>query len=224
MTRHPVPGNRAGHHAVAPLDSVFDRLALRAAPEVIEARLRAFEAQYARRMVPAVTCIAIVFSILAGPMVWGAGGIRLAACVVGGLFLLIPIAKLVARRDAATLVARLHQLPWERAVSWVNDQRGLVLMSEMGVATESPNAFFGMDRITGVTYDAGGHAIRVVTRPVRTGRIDHQENLLLKLPGAVPAGQGEAIADTFHMLWTRQQREPSRAAAEWLKDAGDGRE
>jgi hypothetical protein len=33
----------------------------------------------------------------------------------------------------------------------------------------------------------------------------------------VVPGQGEAMADVFHMMWTLKQRAPSAAAKAWLE-------
>lgn len=196
---------------------MIDRLGLRLPAEEVEARLRAREPGAARSLVRASVVFAAAFTVLGAPLVWIDSGPRLALGVAGGLFLMVPIVALFARREAARATARWRGLPWDRGVSFVSPGGPMVLMA--------PDHFFLERRglwepaaIAGVAYQAERHALVITTRKYRTpGYAAVPVERPVPLPRDVPRGQAEALADCFHMIWTRQERQPSKAAKDWLR-------
>jgi hypothetical protein len=226
MNRHPhhgVHGHLAGpESAVA---ATLDLLALRVPRETVAARLREGEPERARELTKAalflVTLLGAMFSFVA----WEVSGPRLAGMVAAAFLAALPLALLLARRGASRASARWQGLSWGQSVSYLCRTHGLVVLTPEALALQwrdkpgDGGVIWKAAWIKAVSYDPGPHALRVETIKVTGAHsASWQERYHLPLPGQVPRGQGEVLADLFHMLWTQRECQPSEAARAWLAD------
>lgn len=198
---------------------ILDALGLREPARVVDQRLDTFVPKTARKLRFASGAIALVLAVIAGPLVWLGSGARLAAVVVGGLFALVPVAALVARRDATRLCERWRRLPWDQGASFVTENYGLVFLSAEHLALESLSAVFSTAAFESVRYEADSHALFVIGAPTGAGRMSlPRQHFQLSLPRDLDPARAEVLADLMHLLWTREVREPSATARAWLRE------
>ncbi|HJV49032.1 MAG TPA: hypothetical protein VJ549_07135 [Geothrix sp.] len=224
--RKPSHDHRSTGPADLPLHApTLEMLDLKVPRAVVETRIREREPHIAQTHARAALIISIILALVLGFLAWELSGLRLALVLVGCTLPFVPLATHAARRDATRISARWRALPWDHCVSFICKEYGLVHMSPEALAMEwhvKPNdggVIWKPRWIGGVTYEPDRHLIRVETIKVYGAHSSSwQERYWFGLPGEVEAGQGQVIADIFHMLWAHEARQPTPAARAWLAD------
>ncbi|HEX9080726.1 MAG TPA: hypothetical protein VF768_00535 [Holophagaceae bacterium] len=207
------------------LEVALDLLDLQVPPSVVAARLRSAEPLLVAGQVRGARILTGLLALLAGLLAWELAGPRWTGSLAAGLLLLLPVAGALARRSAQRIHARWRALPWDRCVSFLCPDYGLVHLSREALAIEWP---YGRDQggmiwnpkwIGAVRYDPSRHALVVETVKVHgVHSSSWQEHYTFKLPGSVTPGQGLVLADLFHLIWTHEDRRSSAAAKAWLAE------
>jgi hypothetical protein len=156
MARHHPQQPQPAHGHGSLRDATLDRFGLRVPIAVVEERLQASLPGATKAYTQGIFRIVVVFSILAGPMLWGSLGLRWALLAVACLWLLVPIAALTAKGTVRKNLEHWRRFPWQQGVSFINERQGLVLLSGEGFATEKPQAAWAPVMIEGGGLRARG--------------------------------------------------------------------